>query len=618
MGPRRRADPRDPAAAALFDDSSAFGPRTPAGLWRGLLATASYLALSVASTWPLVLHFGDAAPGAHRWGAHRLIFDTPLALWDLWWFRHAIAVLHQSPFSCSYLFYPWGADLRLHTLAPLHGAIALGLQPAIGLAATHNVLVLANLVAAGLVVWKLGRWLGASSGAAFLAGVVYAFSPPVMAHLRLGHLELLSTVWLPAALLLFLELLSRPERYLRWAILLGLVGTAAYATSPYYAVYAVELLVVAALALPRRLLDRRVLAGLGLAAVIAGAATFPALRAFFGSEASGPAGEGATSDFSRHSGDLLAVVVPPFHHPLWHGRPNYVLERLHVLRDEHGPGSEAEPQETTLYAGLSVLVLAAIGLRRLRGGDTGRLLGAVALVFWLLALGSRLKILGTVTALPLPAALLERLPVLQQARAPGRHMVVAALALGLLAAFGWQATRSHWARALFIAALAIDYSALPVPLWSTALSPAYHRLAQVRGSALLEIPFGARDGMYQVGRTLGNETFAQTEHHLPLVGGVVSRLPSRTWRALLAAPVIGTLASPTAPTAEVFARDGRDGPPFFAHWRIRTILVHAAAVGSPQHRYLESVLPVARSERVTDGSLILTLAGAGGGLARSP
>jgi hypothetical protein len=176
-----------------------------------------------------------------------------------------------------------------------------------------------------------------------------------------------------------------------------------------------------------------------------------------------------------------------------------------------------------------------------------------------------------------------------------------------LAAFGWQGLGRRGVRAAFVLWLALDYCTMPLPLWSTALPPAYDRLAEVRGSALLEIPFGARDGMYQVGRTMGNEMFAQTRHHLPLVGGIVSRLPGRTWQELLAAPVLGTLARPVAPTPDVVARDRREGPPFFARWGIRTVLVHPAAVRSPQHRYVESVLPVTRRELVRDGSLILTI-----------
>jgi hypothetical protein len=391
-------------------------------------------------------------------------------------------------------------------------------------------------------------------------------------------------------------------------VTLGLVGTAACYTSQYYALYAAELLAVTAVVLSRRLHDRRALLGVGVAAAIALAGALPIVLAFLGSrEPAFPARPEAAADFSRHSGDLLAAVVPPFQHPLWRGRPNPLLERLHVLRDEGGPGREADPQETTLYAGLFVLVLAALGTRAPVRNEWRALLAVVAVAFWLLSLGSRLKVLGYVTALPLPAALLEHLPLLRQARAPGRHMVVAALALGILAAFGWQGLRRRWLRAAFVLGLALDYCTMPLPLWSTRLSPVYDRLAAVHDSALLEIPFGARDGIYQVGQTMGNETFAQTRHGLPLVGGVVSRLPGRTWHELLAAPVIGTLARPTAPTAEVVARDQREGPEFFARHHIRTLLVHPRAVGSPQHRYVERVLPVARRELVGDGSLILTL-----------
>jgi hypothetical protein len=598
-------------------------------------AAAGYLLLTLLVTWPLVLDFGSAAPGLGDWGGERLHFDSPVALWDLWWFRYALVHLHQSPFRCAYLFHPWGADLRLHTLAPLPGAIGLVLQEWLTLGATHNVLLLANFVAAGLTTRALARRLGARDGAAFLAGAAYAFAPPVVAHLWVGHWELVSTAWLPGALLIFLALIGYPDpprapsaesaepkisdptfrRSLLYGGGLGVLGVATFYTAQYYALYLVELLAVVAAVLAPRLARRQVLAGLALAAAIAVAGVAPLLPAYLSPAARAPAPPSPLSDFERHSGDLLAIVVPPFQHPLWAGRPNALLDRLHSPRGAAGFRGEPEPQETTTFAGWSLLALAALGLRQCwQSADRERrgLLLAIVVVFMVLALGSRLKVNGIPTGLPLPAALLEHVPVLRQARAPGRHAVVAALGLSLLAALGWQGLRRPWLRVALLAGVVLDLAVMPLPLWSTDLSPAYDRVAALHDTALLEIPFGARDGTVQLGASDGNEMFAQTRHHLPLVGGVVSRLPAATWRALLAAPVIGTLARPTPPSPATVARDRRDGPPWFAGAGIRTILVHPAAVGSAQHRYVERVLPVATRERAPDGTLILRLAARSG------
>src|SRR5205814_313374 len=108
-------------------------------------------------------------------------------LWDLWWFRHAVVHLHQSPFHCAFLFHPVGANLWLHTLAPVHGAIGILLQTAVSLTAAQNLLVLANLAASGLAARALARRLGLTEAGALLAGAIFAFAPPLFAHLRASH-----------------------------------------------------------------------------------------------------------------------------------------------------------------------------------------------------------------------------------------------------------------------------------------------------------------------------------------------------------------------------------------------------------------------------------------------
>ena len=99
-------------------------------------------------------------PGGPAWEGRPLYFETPVNLWNLWWFRHALVDLGRSPFSCPLLFHPNGANLWLHTLAPLHGLVGVALQTIGSLAAAQNVIILANLTAAGACTAALGRRFG--------------------------------------------------------------------------------------------------------------------------------------------------------------------------------------------------------------------------------------------------------------------------------------------------------------------------------------------------------------------------------------------------------------------------------------------------------------------------
>ena len=180
-----------------------------------------FLSLAVVVTWPLALQFASAAPGAERWQGDIVFVETPVNIWNLWWFRHATVDLGQSPFTGTQTFYPAGANLWLHTLAPRPAALAIPLQSVMTLTATYNTLVLAALCFAGLAAAALARELGQPPGAARVAGAIYMCAPVVMARLYAGHFELLWIGWIPLALRLFLRLLRADQPGWRDAVLLG-------------------------------------------------------------------------------------------------------------------------------------------------------------------------------------------------------------------------------------------------------------------------------------------------------------------------------------------------------------------------------------------------------------
>jgi hypothetical protein len=561
-------------------------------------AAASYAALALAATWPLVLHLGTHVPGAEDGRGFWLFSEAEVNLWNLWWFRHSLVDLRQSPFHCQLLFHPFGANLWLHMLAPLHGAIALLLQGVFSLAAAQNLLILGNLVGAALCMRALALRLGVAEPGALLAGAIYAFSPPAFAHLYAGHYEIVSTLWLPAALLLFLRLLDRPS--LSRGIVLGLLLAACAYAVQYYAIYAAELLVVAALVHWRRVARADALRALAAGALAAGSGMAPMiLQILAGENQTAP----NTFDFDWFSGDLLSYVLPSFTHPL-------LSEPLAPFYRRLNPGELPTPQETTMFVGLSVLVLAALGWRTLRRERRPvALLSAMLGVFFVLSLGSHLKAFGINTGVSLPAALLADIPVLRMARSPGRHVVLVVLALAVLTGTGYDALRRRWLRLVLPLVVAFEYAAVPLPLLSTAAAPVYRRLAQVPGDyAVIELPLEVRDGQLLLGKRNPGQALGQIVHGHPIVGGMVSRLPVETLRAIVAAPVVGTLLNRVGATSEAIVRDQHDGPGWFARNRIRAIVIHAPFVGSPQHRYLERVLTVASRESLADGTQLLWLA----------
>ena len=555
------------------------------------IEAAAFTLLSIATTWPLAARLTTHAPGSNLWNGRVVFFETPVNLWNLWWFRHAVLELRQSPFESAYLFYPYGANLWFHTLAPFPAAVAVPMQSVLGLVATHNLLVLASFTASGVAAAALARYMGLDRPAAFFAGIVYAFAPAVLSHLYVGHFELLWTVWMPAVLLMFLELLDRDLTLWTRAVLLGVFLAGAAYTSPYYAVYCAELLAIVAVVRWRRLWRPAVLKGLVLAGVIAVTAAAPLAMAYAGSG-------GARSDpryFREYALEPIAWLLPSFMHPVL-AQPLKPAHRT-IHRGQNFP------QETTGYLGYTVVALALVAVVGRRGIVTSslerrdtRLLAVVAAVFLILSLGAEIKLLGWPTGVLLPGAALAEIPIMNMARAPGRHVIVAMLALAVLAGAGWRGIAGrHW-RAILVVALAFEYWAR-VPLLRTNVPEVYHRLAQDRRPfAVLEIPAGVRDGTGGLGRPDAMRLLAQTVHRKPLVEGMVSRLPDQTWAALTTAPLICSLLHPRAPCATPLS----EAPGYFAEWNIRAIVVHPDAPAEDR-MLIETTLPLAERERFADG-----------------
>jgi len=558
----------------------------------------AYILLAIAATWPLASHLTTHAPGTNVWPGGGLVFETPINLWNLWWFRFALVDLHQSPFTCAYIFYPHGADLWLHTLSPLPALAGIALQTVLGLTATFNVLVLASFVCSGIAASAVARHLGLSPSAAFVAGAIYAFSPAVTSHLYAGHFELLWTCWMPLALLQFLELTDRRDDvggpHWRHAIGLALTIAAAAYTSAYYAVYSVELLAVAAIVRWRRVLTPRVFLRLAAATILAAVLVTPLAMHLAGAGSDISAAD-VRSDIRIHSLEPLSLVTPSFAHPVL-GPAALPLERRLL-------GQLSVPQETTGALGLTaiaLIVLFASRRRQVAGSilspANGWLAVSIAVVFVLLSFGSPLKWLGHATHLSLPTAWLGDVPIVRMARAPGRQVIVAMLGVAVLAAAGWQSIRGRRWRVATLSSLAFEYCAVPFPLFAVERPAAYVRLAQAQDDfAVLDVPTGFRDGIGVRGQPDSGDQLGQTVHRHPIVTGMVSRLPQAAWTNVASAPLISTLIDPAHAELPVPA----EAQAYFERMRIRAIVIHPQA-SAHERNIVETTLRIVRRDLVGD------------------
>lgn len=176
----------DPDEAALFHPRRAKRSRA---FVRELLVFLGFVGLTVLMTWPWALHLRDAAgdPG-----------DSYLSAWIMWWDYHATFNDPLNLFHAN-IFYPYRYTLAFsennYGLAlPFFPLYALGFRPL----TVHGVATLMGFALCGYGMFRLARTLGGSAGAAWVAGVAFAFVPYRFHHLP--HIIYLFAGWLPLVL----------------------------------------------------------------------------------------------------------------------------------------------------------------------------------------------------------------------------------------------------------------------------------------------------------------------------------------------------------------------------------------------------------------------------------
>jgi len=190
-------------------------------------AVAAYAAAAVAFTWPLARHISTKLTGLTD-------SDLGVYLWNLWVFRHEVLAGRSPLFTSSIFSLDMPANLSQHNYTIFSDLLAVPLLSVFGLVTSHNIVVLFNMVAAATAMWLLACHVVRRPGVAWLAGLLFGFSPMLMARSEI-HPSLAAAAPLP----LFVFILFRLDatRSVRWAAAGGVTIAWAALCDPYYAVY---------------------------------------------------------------------------------------------------------------------------------------------------------------------------------------------------------------------------------------------------------------------------------------------------------------------------------------------------------------------------------------------
>jgi hypothetical protein len=409
--------------------------------------------------------------------------DPHLMIWGLAWTPHSLESLGH-PLVTNFIMYPASANLMWATSLIFPALVLWPVTALFGPVVAFNLLTTLALAISGWVAYLVVRRYASNELMAALAGIVYGFSPYMVLQ-SLGHTHLIIAIVPPRVWLLLDELLVRR----RWhpALLGALLGAACgaqlltsteiLATTALVAAVGVGLLAMLHRRQVRGVMSR---AAAGMAAAIA---TFLLLYAYplkvllFGPQRV----SGRLQPLNVYVADLLSFVTSPGYRFLDPPISHQIFATFTGNRVETGDAYLGLP-------GLVILTIAVLGGRR---SAAVRFAGLFTLAVMVLALGPSLHVAGHVTAVPLPWALIQQLPLMENA-IPARLMLFAWLGAAIvLGVMGSRLLESGRRGAVAVLGASVLFA---VPLFPTSLlltTPAHAPDFFTPGGNVARVPQGS-------------------------------------------------------------------------------------------------------------------------------
>lgn len=514
-------------------------PRTLSGSWRNHLFALLFCVL---------LAFVFLLPGSLRPRSALLGYpgDNYQHAWFLWHFARAVSHA-QNPFYTRLIYYPNRVNLAWSTTDPLAGAFALPVSLSAGPTLAYNFSLVLQLALAAFFARLLCLRICRNEAAALLGGVIFGFSPFLLAH-ALGHLSLVTAFPIPLFVLALDSTLAAPRNSWKLGTALGasllLTAMAHYNYTVFCCLFAL-VFVSTEIALKGRAVLARSWKTFLTAAVTFSIGFLPLLRMLLGGPSPLPVPRGL-NHIEQFSADALGFAIPSWNHVLLGHFVRSLSPRLFVA------GFEG-----TVYVGPIVLALAILGAWK--GKDSNRAWAVRAVVagtvFYLLSLGPRIRLLGHELDIPGPAAALYRIRFAEFLSAPARFHVIVMLCAAILSCIGLAFLMEHssvlWQKCAILSLVAtlllLDCLTIPFPR-SSIIDPAAPSdvvSAQrcilpdsVRGGTVLTFPlvvapYCMKSVWMQVCDGGG----------YALVDGYLSYSPAATWTEFWDAPVIRSLLS---------------------------------------------------------------------------
>jgi hypothetical protein len=426
-----------------------------------VLAVLIYAVLAVVGLW----HAWSTDPNAYALSGGG---DQAVSMWFLTWVPYAVAHGHNPMFS-TYGNYPYGINMMVNTSTLPLGLAAAPITLWFGQISSFNLLYTLAFFTSALAGYALVRRFTTWRVAAFVGGLLYGFSPYMVAQ-GIGHLDLLFVPLPPLIFLVLHDIVVRqPGRPVRRGVVLGLLIVVQFLVSSevllgttVIAVAGVILTALFARSEVRARL-RYAVAALSSAALLALVLlAYPVWFLLYGTaHIVGP----IQTAPQVYKADLLGPVLPD---SLQHFAPAAFLKTADRFA---GNGSE-----NGSYLGLPLVILLVVSVVALWRTRVVRIAAILCAFAFLLSLGSRLEVGNHPTGIPLPEGIFDKLPVLKNVL-PVRFSLYVALCGAVILGVALERLHSarRWrSRAASLAVpgiLAVAVLAPLVPAWPYQMQP---------------------------------------------------------------------------------------------------------------------------------------------------
>lgn len=451
-------------------------------------ATAAYAALTAALTWPLVLHAGSRV--ANDLG------DPLLNMWLLAW-NARMPPLTGAWWNAPQFFPATGTmaySEHLLGLSPITTPILWASGNAV---LAYNAAFFLSFLLSALAGHALGWSLTRRHDAALVAGLAFGFAPYRAA--QLGHVQVLSTYWMPLALAGLTEF-RRDPRW-RWLALFATAWVMQALACGYYLFFLSVLvglwLAWLAAGPSRRLAPRVILAWTAAAALLV-----PILYGYWRIQ--------RAYGFRRFPGEIIgfsadaaSVLRAPANVRLW------------------GWLDVVERPEAQIFPGVTIVLLAIAGMLTARRGARAAIgfYAAAAVAMWAMCLGPQPTFMNEPFLPWGPYAWFMALPGADGVRVPARFWMLAVLCLAAAGALALAALAARWPRARLALAV-VACAGILADGWQEPMEfpePPAPRPSRTAAVARVDLPF--------VESLDARALYRAIAHRRPLVNGYSGHFP---------------------------------------------------------------------------------------------